>query len=261
MKLNRLKEVLSVPSYFGEESRMIEYLTNVLEEGGHEYTIDNIGNIYVTKGISNRYPCFVSHTDTVHHINENLTVIENKESHLIGIDSETGLPLGIGGDDKCGVYLCLEMLDKLDTVKVAFFVGEEFGMIGSKEADPEFFKDVCYAIQFDSPYGNTMSLTLRGQYLFDKESKFGDTVSPILIERGITEWQHHPYTDAYQLITKFDFPCLNIAAGYHMYHTKDEYVVVDEVENSYQLANELVEALGKEDYTRVKKNDSVVNYY
>lgn len=257
MNIERLKEILSIPTYFGEESRMIDYISNVLDTRGYQYTVDNIGNIYVTKGDASGYPCFVSHTDTVHNINEDLIVIENSNGNLTGKCNKTGDPSGIGGDDKCGVYLCLEMLDKLDTVKVAFFVGEEFGMIGSKEADPEFFKDVTYAIQFDSPCGNTMSLTLKGQLLFDVNTPFGTIVSPILVKRGITEWQHHPYTDAYQLITKFDFPCLNIAAGYHQYHTRNEYVVPSEVENSFQLANELVEALGSDKYIRLKSHSVV----
>jgi len=249
MNLQRLKEVLSVPTYFGEEDQMITYLTSILEEKGYSHYQDTIGNIYVTKGDSELYPCFVSHIDTVHRINNDLIVIENENGNLSGQCSVTGDPSGIGGDDKCGVYLCLEMLDEHEAVKVAFFVREEYGMIGSKEADPEFFKDVKYAIQFDSPEGDSMSLTLRGQYLFDTSSEFGKIVSPILIERGITKWQHHPYTDAYQLLTKFDFPCLNIAAGYHQYHSPDEYVVPSEVENSSMLGLELVEALSVLEYS------------
>lgn len=257
MNQERLTEVLSVPTYFGEEDRMIGYISSVLNQKQLEYTVDPIGNIYVTKGDAESYPCFVSHTDTVHHVNERLEVYVNEAGHLQGRDSVDQVPLGIGGDDKCGVYLCLEMLDKLDIVKVAFFVGEEFGMIGSKEACPDFFSNVKYAIQFDSPEGDTMSLTLRGDYLFDKESTFGQTVTPLLLERGINKWQHHPYTDVYQLITKFSFPCLNIAAGYHRYHSNQEYVVMEEVENTMQLTLELVEALQEPDYTRVKSHSVV----
>jgi di/tripeptidase len=255
-KLDRLKEVLSIPTYFDEESRMVEYLKKVLDEKGYTYKVDKLGNIYVTKGKAKRYPCFVSHTDTVHQINENLEVIEPEEFILTGIDSETGQPSGIGGDDKCGVFLCLEMLDELEVVKVAFFVGEEYGMKGSKEACPKFFKDVKYSIQFDSPYGNTMSLTLMGKPLFNTDSEFADTVSPILIERGITEWQAHPYTDTYQLMEKFDFPCLNIAAGYYRYHTPNEYVEVGDVINAFITACLLVEDLDK-DFYEVNR-DSVV---
>tara|TARA_B100000963_G_scaffold351961_1_gene364400 strand:+ start:4539 stop:5321 length:783 start_codon:yes stop_codon:yes gene_type:complete len=236
MNQELLKEVLSVPTFFGEEDNMINFLKDYLESKDLEYKVDDIGNIYVTKGDSDKYPCFVSHTDTVHQVNERLEVYENQDGNLQGRDSVDRTPLGIGGDDKCGVYLCLEMLDKLDNIKVAFFVGEEYGMVGSKQADPDFFSNVLYSIQFDSPYGNTMSMTLMNKPLFDIDSPFGKTVGPILKEYGITEWQHHPYTDTYQLMIKFGFPCLNIAAGYHRYHTVNEYVVPSEVNNSLELA-------------------------
>ena len=243
MNQELLKEVLSIPTYFGEEDNMINFLEDYLKNKDLEYTVDKIGNIYVTKGDSNGYPCFVSHTDTVHQVNERLEVYENQAGNLQGRDSLDHSPLGIGGDDKCGVYLCLEMLDKLDNVKVAFFVGEEYGMVGSKEADPEFFKDVLYSIQFDSPEGDTMSMTLMNKPLFEVESKFGETVEPVLRIGGITKWQRHPYTDTYQLMIKFGFPCLNIAAGYHRYHTVNEYVVPSEVNNSLKVALNLVKAI------------------
>ena len=41
-----------------------------------------------------------------------------------------------------------------------------------------------------------------------------------------------PYTDNMVLKEKFDFACLNFAAGYYRYHTDNEYVVVEDVENS-----------------------------
>ena len=48
-------------------------------------------------------------------------------------------PTGIGGDDKAGVFICLQLLEKLDSCKVFLPVAEETGCNGSKEADPEFF--------------------------------------------------------------------------------------------------------------------------
>ena len=180
MNRDKLIEVLSIPTYSGEEDRMISYLSRILKEKQLDYTIDPIGNIYVNKGESKNYPCFVSHTDTVHNINEQLEVYTNSEGHLQGRDAISKTPLGIGGDDKCGVYLCLEMLEKLEYVKVAFFVGEEIGMTGSKEACPKFFSNVKYAIQFDSPEGDTMSTTLMRKPLFEPKSLFGTTVSQLI---------------------------------------------------------------------------------
>jgi len=256
-KLNRLKEVLSVPTHSREEDLMVQYLKDVLEEKGFDYTIDGHNNVYVTKGEAEFYPCFVSHTDTVHHINHNLKVVESSDKQgrltLTGIDSETKEPSGIGGDDKCGVFLCLEMLDKLDNVKAAFFVSEEIGCLGSRYADPQFFKDVGYAIQYDSPEGNSMSMSLMSKDLFGVDTDFGKKVSPLILEHGINDWAKHPYTDIWQLIEKFDFSCLNLAAGYYRYHTKSEYVLVEDVENAFELGLKIVDVLGEAKYVRSDK--------
>jgi len=252
-KLQRLKEVLSIPTYSRDEKLMVSYLQNVLTEKGYDHYTDSMGNIYVTKGEAEWYPCFVSHTDTVHKVNLNLKVVQLEEEGktiLTGIDKETMKPSGIGGDDKCGVYLCLEMLDALDNVKAAFFVSEEIGCLGSKQADPEFFKNVGYAIQYDSPEGDSMSFTLMGVKLFNEKSDFADKVSNLILEHGIDSWERHPFTDIWPLMEKFGFSCLNLAAGYHRYHTNNEYVVVDEVQNGFELGLKLHNILGENYYER-----------
>ncbi len=258
IKLQRLKEVLSVPTHSRQEDLMIEYLERVLLEKGYDYKKDFMNNIYVTKGQSENFPCFVAHTDTVHSVNLNLKVVqleENNQTILTGIDSKTLRPSGIGGDDKCGVFLCLEMLDKLDNVKVALFVSEEIGCVGSRQADPEFFKNVGYAIQYDSPKGDSMSMSLMGKDLFGKSTDFGEKVSPLILEHGITDWARHPYTDIWPLMEQFGFSCLNLAAGYHRYHTANEYVVVEEVQNAFELGLKLHEILGENFYDRPQEKE------
>jgi hypothetical protein len=259
--LNRLVEILSVPTHSRDESRMIAYLKGVLTEKGYEYTVDEMGNIYVTKGVTENYPLFIAHTDTVHKVNENLRIkeyIHNGQGHvdklaLTGYDQLTEQPSGCGGDDKCGVYLALEMLDKFDNVKVGFFISEEIGCIGSRFAvknNPEFFENVGYAIQYDSPEGDSLSSTLMGKYLFESSDEFTDKVGGLIKERGITKWANHP------LMEEFDFCCLNLAAGYYRYHTANEYVIVDDVQNGYDLGLELVETLGENKYVRPEKEYS-----
>lgn len=261
IKLNRLKEVLSIPTKSRKEERMINYLKNVLTEKQYPFTVDEHGNVYVTKGNTEFFPCFVSHTDTVHEINENFIVKQintPNETILTGVDSKTGKPSGIGGDDKCGVFICLEMLDVLDNVKAAFFVSEEIGCIGSRFADPKFFSNVGYAIQFDSPENDSLSFTLMGDHLFDENSEFGDKTKNLILENGITKWERHPYTDVWQLIQKFDFQCLNLAAGYFDYHTPNEYVVVEDVQNSLELGIKLSEILGEKKYFNTMKKGVIV---
>ena len=261
-KLNRLIEVLSVPTHSRNEKLMIEYLQKVLTQKGYEHYTDTHGNIYVTKGNSKNYPCFVAHTDTVHKVNLNLQVLQTESVEdgvmLTGIDKKTGRPSGIGGDDKCGVFLALEMLDTLPNVKAAFFVSEEIGCKGSMYADPKFFENVGYVIQYDSPGGDSMSLTLMGRFLFNQKSEFADKVTGLIKEHGIVDWAYHPYTDVWQIMEKFNIACLNLAAGYYRNHTDEEFVVVNDVQNGFELGLKLVKELGENKYQN-KKEDRYIS--
>ena len=47
---------------------------------------------------------------------------------------------------------------------------------------------------------------------------------------------------------KFNFACLNFAAGYYNYHTCNEYVVVEDVINSIKLGENVIKKLGNSFY-------------
>ena len=132
---NLLKEVLSVPTKTYKEGLMVEFLEKWLTENNFEYYLDDMNNIYVTKQTDEveYFPCVIAHTDTVHNI-DSINVREeslpNEQGQLkpaLKAYNNTGLPTGIGGDDKCGVFACLELLKELPNLKVAFFVSEETG--------------------------------------------------------------------------------------------------------------------------------------
>ncbi|MHA2039588.1 MAG: hypothetical protein ACW98X_24470, partial [Promethearchaeota archaeon] len=57
------------------------------------------------------------------------------------------------------------------------------------------------------------------------------------------------------LMEKFGFSCLNLAAGYHRYHTANEYVVVEEVQNAFELGLKLHEILGENFYSRPQEKE------
>jgi tripeptide aminopeptidase len=265
--LKHLKEVLSIPTKTWKEELMIQYLVDYCVEKGLNYSIDKNGSVYVTKGNTDVYPCVVAHIDTVH---EPVEMVVNEEElpnaqgelklSLRAYEKETGAPTGIGGDDKAGVFICLKMLEQCDNIKAFFPVAEETGCHGSKDADETFFKDVGYAIQFDSTENDTMSLTLMGVKLFEENSKFFSSVKDIILEHGLKNWHNHPYTDTMKLKEKFDFPCLNFAAGYYNYHTKDEYVVVDDVQNTCDMAVKIIDTLGENNYTYIHKKQLIKEY-
>tara|TARA_R110000765_G_scaffold119588_6_gene214605 strand:- start:44 stop:916 length:873 start_codon:yes stop_codon:yes gene_type:complete len=265
--LKHLKEVLSIPTKTWKEDLMIEYLSNYCDNKGYNHWKDKNGSVYVTKGNADMFPCVVAHIDTVHEpvemvVNEEMLPNAQGEDKLSlkAYEKKTGRPTGIGGDDKAGVFICLKMLEQIDNIKAFFPVAEETGCHGSSDADKDFFKDVGYAIQFDSTENNTMSLTLMGVKLFEEDSEFFTSVKDIILEHGLKNWHNHPYTDTMRLKEKFDFSCLNFAAGYYNYHTVEEYVVVEDVQNTCNMAVKVIDKLGENKYTYVHKKQLLKEY-
>jgi putative aminopeptidase FrvX len=257
--LQLLKDVLSVPTKTYKEDLMVEFLVNWLKENNIEYFVDEYKNVYATKQESVLippdfyFPCVIAHTDTVHDID----TINIREEQLPNTQGElklsykayndSGLPTGIGGDDKCGVFACLTLLKELPYLKAAFFVSEETGCHGSKKAREEFFDNVGYGIQFDAPENWMITEKCFGQVLFDRDSEFFEKVDQVLTEGMVNEdmqYMIHPYTDVYALRTKFNFSCINFSIGYYNYHTKNEYVVVEDVFNGIDMGRKMISSLG-----------------
>jgi di/tripeptidase len=274
MDKEKLKEVLSLPSISGNESIVRNYISEYAIKNGIQVMVDDKGNIYLTKGIDKMtegefYPCVVAHMDTVHRSHNTLIeqdlrldIVEStfeKEGGQTILTAKlpgTSTQTGIGGDDKCGVYVCLEMFEKFDVLKGAFFVEEEIGMKGSREADPEFFTNVGYAIQFDAPSANWVTETCSGVKLFDND--FKGLIKETLSKDGYTNFSYDPFTDVNQLSQKFKFNCLNLGCGYYRQHTNGEYVVVEEVEKSLKAGENLITQLGLEFYEH-KKETKLLN--
>ena len=148
------------------------------------------------------------------------------------------------------------MLDHFGVMKAAFFVEEEIGMMGSKEADEKFFRNVGYAIQFDAPSSNWITEVCSGQRLFDID--FKELITEDLSNNGYTTFSNDPFTDVNQLAKKFDFSCLNLGCGYYRQHTDSEYVIVEEVEDAIRAGKGLISKLGLEFYKH-EKNKSVLS--
>jgi hypothetical protein len=171
-----------------------------------------------------------------------MTVVE--EDGCFVAYGEDGQRIGLGGDDKAGVYVCLELLLAMPVLKAAFFVDEEIGCLGSRQADPAFFEDVGYCIEFDSPNNDILSFSCDGAQLCEEDGALLKIAEPLLTKFGAVKWQWHPYTDVAQLRRKFDFECLNLPCGYYNMHTEDEHVVIEDTARALEMGKSLIQALG-----------------
>ena len=260
INLERLKTVLALPTISRMESVVITWLVRYCDARGYRCVVDPAGNVYVTKGkpLSGVYPCVAAHTDSVHRPEE--VQIMEKGERLIAVDSDMR-QCGLGGDDKAGVYVCLELLERLDVLKAVFFASEEIGCVGSRSSDPDFFADVGYLIEFDSPCDDIMTVTCDGTPLFPTTGRFYEVLVQACQTFGVTKWQHHPYTDVSIIKRRHTFPCLNLPAGYFRMHTHQEYVKPAAVWKAVQMGEHLIRIYGNEAYVYVHDaSDSPVDY-
>jgi hypothetical protein len=63
------------------------------------YEIDDFGNLYITKGEVDLYPCIVGHLDTVHNHVEGF-IVKRVGDFVIGFDNYVGEQVGCGADDR-----------------------------------------------------------------------------------------------------------------------------------------------------------------
>jgi putative aminopeptidase FrvX len=273
MNLDKFKELLSVPSKTYQEEDMVEYICSELDNiEGVTYHRDEMMNVYATKGELNEgeyYPMFIAHTDTVHHKVDKIIVKEEKlirpntfgktfdktEVDCLKAYTEGGNPTGIGGDDKCGIFICLELLQQLDKVKIGLFVSEETGCHGSSKCDENFLQDVGYITQYDAPGNHLISEICSGVRLFERDSEFFTKTLKVIEESFGNEMliQSHPYTDISQLKKKVDVSCINMSCGYYNMHSNQEFVSIEDVRCAIEVGKNMVKELGNKKYEYVYK--------
>ena len=250
-----LIDTLSVQTSSGKEEQMIQYIINfcIKNVPTAKIQVDN-NNIYVTKGDSDIYPCIVSHTDTVHDIHKHYKVYDD-DNCLFAFNAESGTQVGVGGDDKVGIWLALQMLLSQDIIKCAFFHSEEIGCVGSRQANMSWFKDVGYCLQGDrrgsKDFVNSISGTLYSL-------AFAEDIVPIISKYGYQETSG-AITDVGQLAENGIGVCVaNMSCGYFAPHSDQEIVEFLDANNCLDMVTHIVNELGctlyKHEYTN-KWND------
>lgn len=232
-----LKEVLSIQTASYEQWRMFAYIIRQVSKIPDTSYYVSDGNIYIQRGEADTYPCMVAHMDTVHAITDDLYPIEFN-GNITGFDRVNMEQVGIGGDDKVGVYIALKCLMEFDTIKVAFFRDEEVGCMGSYQAHMPFFSDCRFVLQCDRRGNSDFITDASGVELSSK--KFQDDVLPIISSYGY-EFARGMMTDVMALKeNEIECSVANISCGYYNPHMPQEYVNVDDVENCLEMCKTLI---------------------
>ena len=236
MKL--LKKLYKVYSPSGKERAMIKFIWNYTKRiTGTKVETDAVGNFYITKGEAESYPCIVAHLDQVQRLHsKDFTAIETGEI-IFGYSSRNKRQEGLGADDKNGIWIALKCLEKYDTLKLAFFVGEEVGCVGSGKAVMDFFNDSRFVIQPDR----------RGYQDIINEIAWTSLCSPgFLKAAGYKKFGYKEtrgmMTDVQELKERgLQVSCINLSCGYYEPHTDHEFTVKKDLMNCLSLVEHIIE--------------------
>ena len=231
-----LKQLYKIHSKSGEEKVMTNFVAKCCVNIGAEVKIDAEGNLYAKKGESETYPCVVAHLDQVqnsHSADFRALVIGDV---VFGFSESSRSQEGLGADDKNGIWVALRCLRDFDAIKVAFFVGEEVGCVGSGKADMSFFDDCRFVLQCDRRGSSDLITSVCSTELCSSEfleavgmSNFGYKKSSGLL------------TDVYTLKTKgLAVSCCNISCGYYQAHTDSEVTVISELQNCLNFVRSII---------------------
>jgi tripeptide aminopeptidase len=226
------------------EKFILRFCEKLINEGQEiSCSVDKVGNIYVTKGVSDLYPTMVAHTDTVHDIVPSREYqVRSDRQKMWAVNPKTGQDQGIGGDDKVGIFVALSLLRELPVFKAAFFVDEEIGCVGSRVADMTFFEDSSLVLQCDRKGTSDFVDNIMGTPLYGEG--FAQEIEPLLTQFGYKSGDGG-MTDVWQLKENgLNVACANMSSGYFRPHTRWEYVGLNDVQRCYDLCFAVVTQLG-----------------
>lgn len=235
--MERLITLYNIASPSGKEKSMLRYLKTELKCMGIACRQDRQGNLYAVKGRAKTYPCIVAHVDEVHrHRTGTYGAHVVADAMVIGYDHRRKCMTGIGADDKNGIWLCLKCLEDFMVMKCVFFIGEETGCTGSREADMAFFSDCRFVLQCDRRGNSDFVTRIHGTELCAREF-----VGCVNLPKYGYKPAEGATTDVYVLKRRgLPVSCANISCGYYEPHTDREYTILEDLYKCYRLVRHII---------------------
>lgn len=237
-KYNELVKFRSI-SFSVAQDYLIIYLQDYLKKLKFDTYIDLYGNLIAERGKGNK-PLIIAHVD-INQDNEYIPTLVRINDYLIGFFE--GMQMGVGHDDKVGIYFALKFAAETNVpLCIIFTKDEEVGCIGTLNLNYDF-SNINLAVQLDRRGNSDISEYTNGVEVVSTE--FKKLCKPYLKDHNF-KFTRTIYTDVGELKSshKVDFCCVNISCGYYNEHTNNEYLKITEFNNSYIFASKLLTNLG-----------------
>lgn len=210
------------------------------------------GIVFIPKNVE-KYPLMCAHLDTIN--THRKTPLERSDLYInkdyIGLPTSTKKAC-LGGDDRCGVYIALELLASGLPYAFGFFLDEEIGGIGSDAYSAIIdTTHITALIGLDRKGSNDVAL-----YGYDNNE-----LTEIFVKQGYKR-AFGTFTDASNLAEGCDLACVNLSIGYYNEHTPNEQIHFSETENTLNILRkpEVIEVLASKQYLAEFRQD-ITSYY
>lgn len=213
--VNELKDIIQM-----DQATLKDYLDLHLQTLDYK-TVNKKGFLYAEGDIP---VLLVAHLDTVHHEKAEIICFSEDMRYVMS-------PQGIGGDDRCGVYMIMQLIQDFKC-HVLFCEDEECGGVGANKFTASKIKPtVNFIVEMDRRGSNDAVF-----YRCDNP-EFTDFVLGFGFEEN-----HGTFSDISIVAPHLKTAAVNISAGYFNEHRLHEYIDMQAVENNIRRISEMIMA-------------------
>ena len=234
-----LKKLYKIISKSGMEDKIKSFVLDCLVDVQMSITTDEIGNLFITKGEAESYPCVAAHLDEIHSPCEREVVIDGDIVYTV---DRLWNRVGCGADDKNGLWVIVNLLKSESILKVVLFVQEErtgniAGCRGARVCDLSFFNDVKYVIECDRKGASDVVSIGKGETLLCDS----DFIPQSILKKYGYKMVKGGKTDVVELKMRgLNIPVCNVSCGYYDAHKNSEYTRFSELEHCLTFVREIL---------------------
>jgi len=222
-----LLSLFKIPAPTRQEAGISDFIKDFLKKESVPFKEDGFGNIF---NLTNpKAPLLSAHLDTVQDETDSaLSKFIKIRDHFI---SGYGV---IGGDDKCGLYIILELLKGGDKLNFVFSTGEESGGTGIRYfMKTQDISKLPYGLVLDRRGSDDIICTENEYGILDLEN--------YLLRIG----ELFGYTKSSGTFSDADFiseqiSCANLSVGYYSPHSKNEFVNTQELAVALNFTHSII---------------------
>ena len=222
------------------EDKIKSFILDYLSDVDLVVKTDDIGNLYITKGLAESYPCLAAHLDEIHVPCEREVVVDGDVLYTV---DRLWNKVGCGADDKNGLWIIMNTLKTEPVLKAALFVQEErdgelAGCRGARACDLSFFDDVRYVIECDRKGSSDVVSIGKGETLLCNP----DFIPQSILQKYGYEMVKGGKTDVVELKMRgLNIPVCNVSCGYYEAHKNSEYTKFSELQNCLLFVQEIIQ--------------------